>query len=83
MEATAAVVQAAGPGALESYRSAQGLSYAALGREIGISRGYAKNICAGRRAPGREIANRIFEVAGIPQTVWDDAAPAPVEAGRG
>ncbi len=59
------------PGAKELLNAWRGeRSFAWLGEQIGVSRSYASNLCAGYRTPGTLIASRIFKVTGIRPEAW-------------
>ncbi|MCA3264946.1 MAG: helix-turn-helix transcriptional regulator [Azospirillum sp.] len=72
---------------LDSWRIAQQLSFAELGRRLGCSRTQSLRLCRGDRTPDREMMRRVGELTGgavTPNDFFAEAvAPAPLQPEAG
>ncbi len=67
-----------GAAALRAWREREGMTQFQAAGRIGIDFTYLTRIERGARKPGRVIAVKLEEVAGIPVADWD----APAKRGR-
>jgi transcriptional regulator with XRE-family HTH domain len=65
---------------LDSWRAAQRLSFAELGRRLGCSRTQALRLCRGDRTPDRTMMRRVADLtagAVTPNDFYPEASAAP------